>query len=268
MVFQGIKGHLCSCLLIVTCCLICLWVNPATAEEQKTDVPPPSVEQVQPPENAAPSPDPSTDSVSAQAQTPAQSQKAKLPTSNIKLFGTEEFAHPKSLPGWARVVERNLADPIFVDNKRLVDFDSTTWAQFKANAKKKKGLELFRYVNEFWNKSKYILDIKNWGVDDYWATPAEFNKKSGDCEDYAIVKYFTLKELGVPPEQMRIVALRSSLHNNQGHAVLVVYFDNDAFVLDNMSKAVLSHSKLHHYHPQYSINEIGRWGHYPPKKKK
>lgn len=249
----------------MTCCLICFWGSCALAEEQKVDVSSAPTDSVQPAEadNAT-----ATQANPPAEQTSTQTQASKQTTSGIKLFGTEEFAHPKSLPGWARVVERNLADPIFVDSKRLVDFDPTTWAQFKANAKKKKGLDLLRYVNEFWNKSRYILDIKNWGVDDYWATPAEFNKKSGDCEDYAIVKYFTLKELGFPPEQMRIVALRSSLHNNQGHAVLVVYMDNDAFVLDNMSKAVLSHSKLHHYHPQYSINESGRWGHYPPKKKK
>ena len=100
----------------------------------------------------------------------------------------------------------------------------------------------------------------NWGKPDYWAVPAQFLKKSGDCEDYAIAKYFTLKELGFPPGDMRIVVLRDTIRN-LAHAVLVVYLDGEAYVLDNLSNVVQPHSRLRNYDPQYSVNENGRWTH-------
>lgn len=252
-------------LLPAICCLLCLWGQNVFAEETKTEAPAqPQATNEQGSEQAA-SPVPAAE---PKSQPPAAAQSATTPKPpKIELFGTKEF-RLDALPGWVRVVERNLADPIFVEDKKLVNFNPTTWAQFKAQAKAKQGLDLLRFVNKFWNQSRYILDIKNWGIDDYWATPAEFSKKSGDCEDYAIVKYFTLKELGFPQDYMRIVALTSSLHNNQGHAVLVVYLENDAFVLDNLSDKVLSHSQIPHYNPQFSVNETGRWGHYRVKKTK
>ena len=51
-------------------------------------------------------------------------------------------------------------------------------------------------VNGFVNAHRYMPDDRNWGVRDYWATPGEFLTRSGDCEDYAIAKYLSLKELG------------------------------------------------------------------------
>ena len=247
------------------CCLLCLWGQNVCADENKDETSgSPQAEKIQ--ENGQTSSQlPVTEPTSKGAVVEQPPTAPKAP--KIELFGTKEF-RLDVLPGWVRVVERNLADPIFVENKKLLNFNPTTWMQFKSQAKAKQGLDLLRFVNKFWNQSRYILDIKNWGIDDYWATPAEFSKKSGDCEDYAIVKYFTLKELGFPQNRLRIVALTSSLHNNQGHAVLVVYLDNDAFVLDNLSDKVLSHSQIPHYNPQFSVNETGRWGHYRVKKAK
>ena len=104
-------------------------------------------------------------------------------------------------------------------------------------------------------------------IGSYWAIPAEFLKKSGDCEDYAIVKYFTLKELGIPAENMRIVVVRDTLRN-LAHAVLAVYLNGDAYILDNLSNTVLSHSRIRQYSPQYSVNESGRWAHLKGRKLK
>ncbi|MBQ9536637.1 MAG: transglutaminase-like cysteine peptidase [Desulfovibrionaceae bacterium] len=177
----------------------------------------------------------------------------------ILLFNTVEFKRPlESLPAWLQLLERNQRDPIFVPGRKLNS--TTTWDSFKAKAKDKSGLALLRYVHNFWNKWPYCEDMKNWGKPDYWAIPAEFLRKSGDCEDYAIIKYFTLRELGIPAEDMRIVVLRDTVRN-LAHAVLVVYLQGDAYVLDNLSSSVLSHTHFRHYLPQYSVNEVGRWAH-------
>lgn len=182
----------------------------------------------------------------------------------VHLFGTVELRRPlKSLPAWVQLLARNLKEPVFHPDRPFNK--KTTWAHLRDGAADKKGLSLLRYVNAFWNRWPYKEDIHNWGQQDYWEIPAEFLKKSGDCEDYAIIKYFTLKELGMPPEQMRIVVVRDTLRN-LAHAVLVVYLEQDAYVLDNLSSAVLSHTRLRHYTPQYSVNESGRWAHLKGRK--
>ena len=83
------------------------------------------------------------------------------------------------------------------------------------------------------------------------------------CEDFAIAKYFALCDLGFPASQMRIVVLKDTLRNLD-HAVTAVYLDGDAWILDNLSNAVLSHKRLSHYRPQFSVNEEYRWAHLTP----
>lgn len=200
----------------------------------------------------------------AMAEPPAPSSASAA--SKIKLFGTVEFKRPlSSLPAWLDLLKRNHADPIFLPEKHFNK--KVTWAQFKEKAKGKNAMDLLRYVNSFWNTWPYREDIDNWGQEDYWEIPAEFLKKSGDCEDYSIIKYFTLKELGIPPETMRIVVVRDTIRN-MAHAVLVVYMNNNAYVLDSLSNAVLSHTRFSHYSPQYSVNEFGRWAHLKGRKLK
>ena len=200
----------------------------------------------------------SAESVQEKAASDTSSQKDK-----VQLFGTVEFKRPlSSLPAWLDLLKRNTQNSIFIPNK--VFKRDITWSSFKSKAPRP-NIELLRYVNAFWNTWPYKEDIINWHQQDYWAIPAEFLKKSGDCEDYSIIKYFTLKELGIPPENMRIVVVRDTVRN-LAHAVLAVYFDGDAYILDNLSNAVLSQSRLRQYMPQYSVNEFSRWAHLKGRK--
>ncbi|MEG6591413.1 transglutaminase-like cysteine peptidase [Desulfovibrio sp. 1188_IL3213] len=219
----------------------------------------------EPPQSAELAAQSSADAGSSAAQA-AVAPKSSTQSSRLHLFGTVEFKRPlSSLPGWLDVLKRNKKDPIFIPGKYFKK--SVTWDSFKKNAQGKSPMELLRYVNGFWNTWPYKEDIVNWGVEDYWAIPSEFLRKSGDCEDYAIVKYFTLKELGIPAENMRIVVVRDTLRN-LAHAVLAVYLNGDAYILDNLSNTVLSHSRIRQYSPQYSVNEVGRWAHLKGRKLK
>ncbi len=112
------------------------------------------------------------------------------------------------------------------------------------------------------NEAPYITDIRNYGVDDYWATPKQFldRDRDGDCEDYAIAKYMSLRSLGYTPADIRLVVLQDN-NLRIAHAVLVAYVDGTAFVLDNQIKQVVEHSRIRHYSPYYSINESGWWLH-------
>lgn len=182
---------------------------------------------------------------------------------NVRLFGTVEFRGPvKNLPEWTNMLERNEKNPIFTPGKQLNA--RVTWDKLKEMLKGKSQLEQLKGVNTFWNQWPYRLDIEAYGKQDYWAAPYEFLKHSGDCEDYSIAKYHTLKELGFDPDKMRIVVLKDTIRNI-AHAVLAVYLDDDVYILDNLSPAALSHTRLKNYLPQYSVNEKFRWVHVRPK---
>ena len=134
------------------------------------------------------------------------------------------------------------------------------WDSFLAELKTEDRPTQLKEVNKAMNAHRYILDQQNWGTADYWAAPFQFLKKNGDCEDFAISKYFALKALGVPIEDMRVVAVQD-LNLKLGHAVLVVYEGSEAKLLDNQIKTVVPANSVRHYQPVYSINEDGWWLH-------
>ena len=121
-------------------------------------------------------------------------------------------------------------------------------------------LDLLSAVNLYINRTSYIVDPVNWGVPDYWSTPDEFFLRSGDCEDYAISKFITLKRLGVDTTKMRIAVVQDE-NLRAAHAVLTVELEGTYHILDNQVDSVLTHDKILHYRPVYSINEAGWWLH-------
>jgi predicted transglutaminase-like cysteine proteinase len=118
-------------------------------------------------------------------------------------------------------------------------------------------------VNEIMNGQKYITDARNYGQNDYWATPVEFMKRGGDCEDYAIAKYTALRALGVPEERLRVMILQDQ-QKNVPHAVLVVYTEKGPMLLDNQIKRMVSANSVKHYKPIFSINQQAWWLHSKP----
>lgn len=115
--------------------------------------------------------------------------------------------------------------------------------------------------NWYWNKVRYYTDARHWGVPDYWATPVETLASEGaDCEDYAIGKYFSLKSLGVPVQNLRITYVRA-LRWNEAHMVLAYYptTDADPYILDNLSRSVSRASERTDLVPVYSFNDEDLW---------
>ncbi len=201
---------------------------------------------------------------------PTQAAAKPSEVKTIRLFGMVEFRSPlKNVPKWERVYNLEKSTPTFGDKvrDRMSKDVADRWLALKAKLDGKPLEEQLRGVNNFFNQWPYKSDMQVWKVEDYWATPAEFLRKSGDCEDYAIVKYYALRDLGVPANQLRIVALRDSIRGI-GHAVLVVFMKDNAYVLDNLSNLILPHTKLTHYQPVFSVNEEFRWAHVKPLKQK
>jgi predicted transglutaminase-like cysteine proteinase len=119
-------------------------------------------------------------------------------------------------------------------------------------------------VNTMMNAKRYVSDKKNYGQNDYWATPVEFFKRGGDCEDYAIAKYTALRALGVPENRLRI-AIVQDLQKNIPHAILIVYTDQGAMILDNQMKNAVKAERISHYKPIFSINQNAWWLHTAPR---
>lgn len=119
-------------------------------------------------------------------------------------------------------------------------------------------------VNDFFNQRiRYTEDSEVWGVPDYWASPLEsLGKGAGDCEDYAIAKYFTLASSGVPVAKLRMVYVRAMLNGQSlAHMVLAYYAQPNAepLILDNLQPEVKPASQRPDLTPQFSFNTEGLW---------
>lgn len=177
------------------------------------------------------------------------------------IFGTKEL-HGNSLkqfPKWTGMMDRFAKE---LQNCPPKLCNSKLWKSIVAQTKDLDIKTKLRTINNIMNAHPYILDPVNWGVADYWATPFEFLRKNGDCEDYAIAKFYALRDSGVPTDQMRVVAL-NDLNLGLGHAILVVYVDGTPMVLDNQIQKVVPASSIKHYRPVYSVNDTGWWLHRP-----
>ena len=115
-------------------------------------------------------------------------------------------------------------------------------------------------VNAYVNAAPWISDEENYGVSDLWATPGQFLTRGGDCEDYAIAKFFSLLRLGVPADHMRILVVHDSVRDLV-HAVLEVTTPKGAVVLDNLAPEVIPVEKAQQYQALYSVNLQHLWLH-------
>lgn len=116
-------------------------------------------------------------------------------------------------------------------------------------------------INQFFNLFTFTSEKNEQGEEDNWKSPNEFIKDGeGDCEDFAIAKYFTAISLGIPSEKLRIAYVKS-LTYNRAHMVLTYYADpnSDPLVLDNNTSEILPASKRPDLIPVYSFNADRLW---------
>jgi len=179
-----------------------------------------------------------------------------------KLFGSSEKASSSlsAFTKWTGMFDR-------FDNALNNPSGQSSMNEFKSRIEFLRGLpmnQMVEGVNNVMNRIRYVNDSNIYGKSDFWATPIEFMKNGGDCEDYAISKYVALRALGVPEERMRILILQD-MQKNIPHAILIVYTDNGPVLLDNQIKSVVPVEKVSHYKPIFSINRKSWWLHTKPK---
>lgn len=187
-------------------------------------------------------------------------------TSYPHLFGTSEQRHEdiRVFSQWAGVLARMRQTPEPFEHACEVPqarrCHLLQWNAFLLSIQHHENGAQLREVNDFMNKFPYVDDIVNWGLADFWATPLEFLHKGGECKDYAVAKYMSLRYLDWPIEQLRIVVLED-LNLRVWHAILVVYSGEQSVALDNQINHVVSTKNIHHYRPVYSLNEAYWWLH-------
>lgn len=120
-------------------------------------------------------------------------------------------------------------------------------------------------VNAFFNRHfQFRSDREVWAQEDYWATPEEFMAKgSGDCEDFAIAKYATLVQLGIPAEHLRLmyVRLKTGALANTAHMVLGYTTPESEvpLILDNLITSIRPLSQRKDLALVFSFNTEGLW---------
>ncbi len=138
---------------------------------------------------------------------------------------------------------------------RLID-----WEELVKSSASLPEAQKLNEVNRFFNRTvRFVDDIQLWRENDYWATPVEMLVKgAGDCEDYSIAKYFTLRRLGIPSEKLRITYVKA-LNYNQAHMVLTYYSTPSAepLVLDNLINDIRPASQRKDLLPVYAFNAEG-----------
>lgn len=167
-------------------------------------------------------------------------------------------------PGLLRYVVNKWGSP---GAERLSGWRAAEWDYFRKRPKsllsdKGAGDEMQGF-NLFWNRVPYVSDQEHWGVPDYWASPVEMSASNGgDCEDYSIAKYFSLRELGIPAQNIRITYVRAVTHGQiLAHMVLAYYPtpDADPYILDNLTGKLQLASERTDLDPVYSFNDEDLW---------
>lgn len=173
-------------------------------------------------------------------------------SADLQLFGHRGIVSEdtSAFTKWNGVLERQAhSKPTEKINK---------WHIFLDSIRSKNPDEQIKAVNNYMNRVPYISDKDNYGVGDYWATLAEFLERGGDCEDYALAKYFSLLELGFDAKQMKIVILYDR-SKGLDHTVLALTWDGKTEILDNQSRYVRDADALQHYKPIYAISGYSWW---------
>ena len=177
----------------------------------------------------------------------------------VRLFGTSEKANHdlSQFPKWTEALRRYERERPLEAAPCRGPCPLQLWKAFVAGQRGKSALEQLRAINRYVNQTPYQADQSRFGAVDHWATPAEFLGRSGDCEDYAIAKYLSLRNLGWDEGSLRILVLNDE-NRRELHAVLIAYHGGTAYVLDNQVPDVLEHGSIRHYRPIFSIN-AGAW---------
>ena len=171
----------------------------------------------------------------------------------LAIFSLTSIALTKQDNSWIKAVKYEYGERA---SRRV-----TAWRELIATLDNKNERKQLEEINLFFNQLYFVDDIRLWGKKDYWATPLEFlGSNAGDCEDFTIAKYFSLLELGVPDQKLRLIYLKA-LDLNQFHMILAYYPTPSSvpLILDNIDKEIKPATERTDLLPIYSFNGQHLW---------
>lgn len=187
-------------------------------------------------------------------------------TASPAAFNTIELVAAKQarshVPQWSRAQTALETDVVTLqaclDNAAACPTEAmANWRLLVTGLRGYDEMTVFNAVNQFFNQLPYISDQENYGVSEYWASPLQFMQNGGDCEDFAIAKYVTLKFLGYGDQHLRIMAVIDNSRGGIGHAVLTVMSQEGKIVLDNQSTVAYNDAQQTAYAPRFAVNNSG-----------
>jgi predicted transglutaminase-like cysteine proteinase len=195
---------------------------------------------------------------------------AAQPQSYFSNMGATRSSNIKPFTKWTGMVARFDKAQTLSDSEcgktRYHPCSIKDWRALLDSTRSKSLRQKLDIINSWSNEHPYIEDMMNWGLEDYWETPYEFMAISGDCEDYAISKYYSLRALGIPSDKLRIMIVQDLNLGGIIHAILGVYDGSELYILDNQIKQVTPALRIFHYRPVYGINEDAWWSYHPTQR--
>jgi len=182
------------------------------------------------------------------------------------ILGSLEFKTPAGpyLDEWDRVSSAVLRERPLYAFCRVDPEDCSPalrkWRELLDTLRPLTQMEQVRGLNPAINGlAKYADDDVLYSEADHWATPLEFLSQGADCEDYAVIKFFSLLDLGFTPDQLRLVIARDE-KRSVIHAFVAVILDQ-TYILDSLHDEPIEQRHLLRYRPLYSFNTEAQWAH-------
>ena len=175
------------------------------------------------------------------------------PQDNVLSSAPIQKLSSSTLKRWQSILDNQISDTYNskVSNVKI-------WQEFIHSIQDKTKLRQMMMVNQWFKQFPHKQDNWVYKESDYWASPTEFLTKGGDCEDYAIIKYVTLRKLGFSAQDLKI-AIVYDVYSGTDHAFLTVKHEGAEFVLDNREKLVVARYMKNRYKPHYAFNEKDLW---------
>ncbi len=161
-------------------------------------------------------------------------------------------------PNWENVISQYDPAGSPVDCDGAKHCAAGDWRDLLSDLEGERAHKQLKAVNAFVNRQAYVDDARNYGQPDVWALPEDFLENGGDCEDFAIMKMFSLMQLGWPVDALRIVVVQDT-DLKMPHAVLAVSVGADVLVLDNQTSGIIEASDIGHYAPVYALSDTDWW---------
>ena len=195
----------------------------------------------------------------------------KTPDS-VRIFGKQGRLAPEPMPAgllptarrWKAVQERQTRYGHIGKNGSMPAPVLKQWQALVAGFSAMDAAGQLRAINGFFNGWRQIPDSDNYGEEEYWSCAGEFLEKGGgDCEDFVLIKYTALRQLGWPSGKLWALIVRDAQRKGQGHAVLAARLGKTLYILDNLARPTYlimdNTAFIKRYLPVLALNEEGIW---------